>query len=121
MGSHLRVDGAFRHGNNTSQQTQNSVVVVDHYEDENGGQESNSGLRLSTVSNNHGLAAKGMKLNTGFSKVNVTGDTIFKQNNSTSSIHGGQRSTQNTAYTVRTTSSGRQKGKLGTGSHMQTS
>ena len=47
---------------------------------------------------------------------NETGDTIFKQANSTASNHG-QRSnqTQSTAFSVRTTSSGRQKGKLGTG------
>ena len=47
---------------------------------------------------------------------NATGDTIFKQANSTASNHG-QRSnqTQSTAYSVRTTSSGRPKGKLANG------
>ena len=63
-----------------------------------------------------------MKLQTG----EVTGDAIFKQAHSTTS-NIGQRSnqTQSTAFSVRTTSSGRhQKGKLvngAVGGNLQTS
>ena len=46
-------------------------------------QEKNSGLRKSEVSS---IQAKNMKINVGIS--NVTGDTIFKQANSTTSNHG---------------------------------
>ena len=69
---------------------------------------------------------KQMKISSNMNS-NTTGDTIFKQANSTTS-NNCQRSnqTQSTAFSVRTTSSGRQKkGKLanggGPGSNLQTS
>lgn len=57
---------------------------------------------------------------------NSTGDTIFKQAHSTTSNNGRSNQTQSTAFSVRTTSSGRQKkGKLVNGnvpgSNLQTS
>ena len=55
--------------------------------------------------------SKQMKLNCAIS----TGDTIFRQANSTTSGGGGKSNqTLSTAYSVRTTSSAAQKNKLGT-------
>ena len=116
-------DSYYRNGANASSQTNNSVVVVDQEINE-----PNSGLRLSSINIYQAQSngqAQHMKIVTNGAN-NTTGDTIFQQAHSTNSNVGPRSNqTQSTAYSVRTTSSGRQpKGKLvsgGNGTTLQTS
>ena len=101
---------ALRNQQNQSAVTQGSVIVVDQEEQLN--QQNQQELRNSSIGVMSGMKSSqnNMKLNV---QSNATGDTIFKQVNSTTSNNGKSNQTQSTAYSVRTTSSGATKNKLG--------